>query len=78
MPHIDRFSLEAINCEASEAAVMKATEKPRWQAARPKASAICVLPVPLLPGAMMFSRATTNSHRASSSSIGLLSAGSAP
>jgi hypothetical protein len=36
------------------------------------------LPVPLLPGAMMFSRATTNSHRASSSSIGLLSAGSAP
>ncbi len=33
-----------------------ATEKPRWQAASPSARAVWLLPVPLLPSAMTFSR----------------------
>ena len=38
------------------AAVVKRTCKPRWHAARHKASATCVFPVPRLPGAGTFSR----------------------
>jgi hypothetical protein len=56
----------------SPAAVVKATDSPRWQAARPSARQTCVLPVPLLPRAMMLSRATTYSQRASSRTSGLL------
>jgi len=61
----------------SAAAVAKRTENPRWQAARPSARATWVLPVPLLPTAMMLSRATTYSQRANSSVSGLLSEGMA-
>ncbi len=42
-----------------DAAVVKATVKPFWQAARPSARATWVLPVPLLPSAMTFSRRAT-------------------
>ena len=40
---------------------------PFWQAARPSASATWVLPVPLLPSVITFSRRRTYSQRASSS-----------
>ena len=46
------------------AAVLKPTDSPFWQAARPSPRPMCVLPVPLLPTAMMFSRRVTYSERA--------------
>src|SRR5262249_61019904 len=45
---------------------MKPTDKPFWQAASPNPRAMCVLPVPLLPTAMTFSRRAMYSQRASS------------
>ena len=36
--------------------MVKPTDRPFWQAASPRPSAMCVLPVPLLPTAMTFSR----------------------
>src|SRR5215212_8043395 len=59
------------------AAVMNPTDSPFWHAARPSPSARWVLPVPLLPSAMMFSRRATYSQRASSSTRALLSDGRA-
>jgi hypothetical protein len=38
---------------------MKPTAKPFWQAASPNPRAMCVLPVPLLPTAITFSRRVT-------------------
>ena len=48
------------------AAVVKPTDIPLWQAARPRPRAMWVLPAPLLPTAMMFSRRSMYSQRASS------------
>ena len=42
---------------ARAAAVVKPTDKPFWQAARPSPSPMWLLPVPELPTAMMFSLA---------------------
>ena len=42
----------------------EADRQPRWQAARPRPRATCVLPVPLLPMAITFSRRSTYSQRA--------------
>ena len=47
------MSRAAIRCTT---AVVKPTDIPRWQAASPKPRATWVLPVPLLPVAMTFSR----------------------
>ena len=60
-----RSSLASISSCTSEAAVVKPTDSPLWQAASPRPSATWVLPVPLLPTAMTFSRRSTYSHRAS-------------
>jgi len=54
------------------AAVVKPTDNPFWQAASAKPRAICVLPVPLLPTAITFSRRARYSQRASSSTNILL------
>ena len=51
--------------------------RPFWQAARPSPMAMWLLPVPLLPTAMTFSRRSTYSERASSSTNVFLSDGSA-
>ena len=59
----------------SAAAVMKPTERPFWQAAKPRPRAMWVLPVPLLPSAMRFSRRLMYSQRASSRTNVLLSEG---
>ena len=59
------------------AAVVNPTLNPFWQAARPSASATWVLPVPLLPRAMMFSRRRMYSQRANSRTSILLSPGMA-
>ena len=59
----------------SAAAVMKPTERPFWQAAKPRPRAMWVLPVPLLPSAMRFSRRSMYSQRASSRTNVLLSEG---
>ena len=48
--------LASINSWTKAAAVIKPTERPFWQAARPRPRAIWVLPVPELPRAMMFGR----------------------
>ena len=58
-------SLASISSFTSAAAVEKPTDSPLWQAARPSPSAMWVLPVPLLPMAMTFSRRSTYSHTAS-------------
>src|SRR5450631_3342938 len=57
------------------AAVVKATEKPFWQAASPRLSPMCVLPVPELPSAMMLSRRRIYSQRESSRTSILLRLG---
>src|SRR5262249_28359855 len=57
------------------AAVMKPTDRPFWQAASPNPRAMCVLPVPLLPTAITFSRRAMYSPRASSRTNVLLSEG---
>ena len=59
-------SLASINSWTRAAAVVNPTDIPFWQAARPSPRAMWVLPVPLLPTAMIFSRRCTYSHRASS------------
>ena len=59
------------------AAVVKPTDMPLWQAAKPSPRATWVLPVPLLPTAMTFSRRWMYSHRASSSTRALFSDGMA-
>ena len=46
---------------------------PRWQSAKPSPRAMWVLPVPLLPTAMTFSRSWMYSHRASSITSALFS-----
>ena len=56
---------------------MKPTDIPLWQAARPSPSAMWVLPVPLLPSAITFSRRSMYSPRASSSTSALFSEGMA-
>ena len=61
----------------SAAAVVKPTDMPRWQAARPKPRATWVLPVPLLPMAMTFSRRSMYSHRASCVTSALFTEGMA-
>jgi len=43
---------------------VEANRQPSWQAARPSPRPMCVLLVPLLPTAMMFSRRVTYSERA--------------
>ena len=45
--------------------MVKPTDSPLWQAASPRPRATWVLPVPLLPTAMTFSRRSTYSQRAS-------------
>jgi len=57
----------------SAAAVVGRTRKPRWQVARPKASATCVFPMLLSPSASTFSRRPIHSHRASSTAGSLFS-----
>jgi hypothetical protein len=59
------------------AAAVKPTDSPFWQAARPSPSAMWLLPVPELPSAMMFSRRSTYSQRASSITSALFKDGSA-
>ena len=54
---------------------MNPTDSPFWQAARPIPRAMCVLPVPLLPTAITFSRRVAYSERASSRTRVLLSRG---
>ena len=56
--------------------MLKPTDSPFWQAARPSPRPMCVLPVPELPTAMMFSRRVTYSGRAGSFEV-LLSDGMA-
>ena len=58
-------------------AVVKPTDIPLWQAARPSPRAMWVLPVPLLPTAMTFSRRWMYSQRASSITSALFSDGMA-
>ena len=55
--------------------MVKPTDKPFWQAASPNPSEMCVLPVPLLPTAMTFSRRAMYSQRASARTKVLLSEG---
>ena len=45
--------------------MVKPTDRPLWQAARPRLSATWVLSLPLFLTAMTFSRWSTYSHRAS-------------
>ena len=56
---------------------MNPTDIPHWQAARPSPRAMWVLPVPLLPTAMIFSRRCMYSHRASSITSALFTDGMA-
>ena len=70
-----RSSRASISWLTSDAAVVNATVNFFWQAARPSASAIWVLPVPLLPSARMFSRRRIYSQRASSRTSILLRLG---
>ena len=65
-----------ISCTRA-AAVVKPTDIPRWQAAKPVPGATWVLPVPLLPTAMTFSRRWMYSQRASSITSALFSDGMA-
>jgi putative transposase len=71
-----RWSLRSSTASMSSwtriAAVVKPTFRPFWQAARPIPRATCVLPVPLGPRAMTFSRRSMNSPRASSMVSALL------
>ena len=63
-----RFSSRvSVSSWTSAAAVVKRTRIPRWQAARPRASPVCVFPLPELPRHSTFSRRSIHSHRASSS-----------
>ena len=55
--------------------MVKPTDIPRWQAAKPSPRATWVLPVPLLPTAMTFSRRWMYSQRASSITRALFSDG---
>ena len=64
-----------MSSRTSAAAAVKPTDIPFWQAARPRA--MWVLPVPLLPMAMTFSRRSTYSQRASCMSRALLTEGMA-
>ena len=57
--------------------MVKPTDIPRWQAAKPSPRATWVLPVPLFPTAMTFSRRWMYSQRASSSTRDLFSDGMA-
>ena len=57
--------------------MVKPTDIPFWQAARPSPRAAWVLPVPLLATAMIFSRRCTYSQRASSSTRDLFTEGMA-
>src|SRR6516225_8698185 len=59
------------------AAVVKLTDRLFWQAAKPSPSAMWLLPVPELPIAMMFSRRSMYSERASSMTRALFNDGSA-
>src|SRR3954451_6169858 len=59
----------------SAAAVVNRTRKPCWQAARPRASPMWVLPVPEFPKAKTFSRLPIHSHRARSSTSFLFNVG---
>ena len=70
-------SRASINSCTSAAAVVKPTDIPRWHAARPSPRAMWVLPVPLLPTAMTFSRRWMYSQRASSISRDLFTEGMA-
>jgi hypothetical protein len=72
-----RSSRASILTLTSAAAVVNATDRPFWQAARPSPSAACVFPVPLGPSAMTFSRRSIHSQRASSGTCILLSFGMA-
>ena len=87
---ISRFRRESCLCRLSSrrssrasisswtrAAAVKPTDIPRWQAARPSPKATWVLPVPLLPTAMMFSRCCMYSQRASSITRALFTEGMA-
>ena len=53
----------------------EARDMPRWQADRPSPRAAWVLPVPLLPAAMTFSRRWMYSHRANSITKAMFSDG---
>ena len=57
--------------------MVKPTDIPRWQAARPNPRAMWVLPVPLFPTAMTFSRRWMYSQRASSITSALFTEGMA-
>ena len=61
-----RSSLASMSSWTRAAAVVKPTDIPLWQAATPRPRAMWVLPVPLFPAAMMFSRRSMYSQRASS------------
>ena len=60
-----RSSLASMSSWTRAAAVVKPTDIPFWQAARPRPRGTWVLPVPLLPTAMTFSLCSMYSHRAS-------------
>ena len=55
--------------------MVKPTDSPLWQAASPRPRAIWVLPAPLLPTAMTFSRRWMYSQRASSMTRALFTEG---
>ena len=69
-----RHWYQAATISAKPAAV-KLTAIPRWQAARPSPRATRVLPVPLLPTAMTFSRRWMYAQRASSITSALFTEG---
>ena len=70
-----RSSVASISSWTRAAAVVKPTLRPFWQAARPRPSAMCVLPVPDGPSAMTFSRRSTKAQRANSIASTLLREG---
>ena len=72
-----RSSRASMSSWTRAAAVVKPTDIPRWQAARPRPRATWVLPVPLLPTAMTFSLCSMYSHRASSMTRALFTEGMA-
>lgn len=74
---IRRCSLASISSWTRAAAVVKPADIPFRQAARPNPRATWVLPAPLLPMSMTFSRLSIYSHRASSTTRGWFTEGMA-
>ena len=72
-----RSSRASISSWTRAAAVVKPTDIPFWQAARPSPRATWVLPVPLFPTAITFSLCSMYSHRANSMTRTLFTEGMA-